>query len=406
MPVRLSTPQMFRQGTNAILDAQLRIGRTSLQVSTGKRILSPADDPSGAVQSLEVSNALAINGQFTRNADLARQKLSYEETVMQSIQDNIQRVRELIIQGNNDSQTPETRRHIAAELRQRYDELLQLANSRDANGEYIFAGYQSDTQPFVRSPSGVVNYAGDDRQRFVQISPVRQVAVGDSGQEVFLDIPNGNGTFVTGTVAGNTGSGSITTGTVVDLATWQATTAPTDSYTISFTAPDTFVITGTNGYNSGPLAYQSGADIQFQGISVRIDGQPATGDSFTVAPSSPESLFETYRLAISTLEQGGGNPTASAVLHTDLGRVLEQLDQGQLRMNDIRARIGARLNALDTQADINSGLDLQLRTVQSAIQDLDYAEAISRFQQQMTGLQAAQQTFIKIQGLSLFNFIR
>ncbi|RMG57734.1 MAG: flagellar hook-associated protein 3, partial [Gammaproteobacteria bacterium] len=388
MSVRLSTPQMFRQGTNAILDAQLRVGETSLQVSTGKRILSPADDPSGAVQSLEVSNALAINSQFTRNADLARQKLSYEETVLQSIQDNIQRVRELVVQGNNDSQTPETRRHIAAELRQRFDELLQLSNSRDANGEYIFAGYRSDTQPFTRSPGNVVSYAGDDRQRFVQISPVRQVAVGDNGQDVFLDIPEGNGTFVTGLGAGNTGSGSITTGVVTDLATWQATTAPTDSYTISFTAPDTFVITGTNGFNSGPLAYQSGTDIQFQGISVRIDGQPATGDTFTVAPSAQDSIFETYTRAIQALEQGGGSPQNSAALHTDLGRVLEQLDQAQLRMNDIRARVGARLNALDTQADINSGLDLQLRTVQSSIQDLDYAEAISRFQQQLTGLQA------------------
>lgn len=401
--MRVSTSEIYRQGVNSILEGQAQVGKTQLQISTGKRILSPADDPSGAVQTLELSTALAVNAQFQRNNDVALQKLGYEETSLDSVVSNLQRVRELTVQANNDSQNTDTREYIASEIRQLFDQMVSLGNSRDANGEYIFSGFRSDTQPFTSDAAGSVTYQGDDGQRFVQVSAVRQVAIGDPGSDVFNNILNGNGVISASANPANTGSGVLGPGVITDLATWQANE---DTYTITFTAPDTYVVTGTLGFNSGPQPYQSGADISFQGAQTSIEGSPAAGDTFTVEPSTRQSIFETYQDLIGALELGGNDAAQNAQVHTRLGQALQNLDQGLENISRIRSGIGARMNSLDDQSEINSGLQLQLQTVRSSIQDLDYAEAISRFQLQMTSLEAAQKTYVQIQGLSLFNFIR
>jgi flagellar hook-associated protein 3 FlgL len=408
MVARVSTSELFRQGVNSILEGQAQVGKTSLQISSGKRITKPSDDPSGAIQSLQLSTSLAINTQFQRNNDIARQKLEYEEVTLDSVVTSLQRVRELVVQGNNDSQTQETRGYIASEIRQQLDELFSLSNTRDANGEYIFSGFRSKTQSFVRDAAGNVTYQGDNGQRSVQISPVRQIAIGDTGNDIFNRIRSGNGSFVTETTTTNTGTGSITVGQVLNPATWQANV---DIYTVAITEPtpgnfEYTVTDSTAAVVAGPTAYQSGSDIQFQGISVSIEGEPAAGDSFTVTPSSDRSIFETYQAVINALESSSANPAINAQMHTELARGLAELENDLENLSKIRSRVGSRLNALDSQTEINSGADLQLRTVKSSIEDLDYASAISQFQQQLTGLEAAQQTYVQIQGLSLFNFIR
>lgn len=408
MVARVSTSELFRQGVNSILEGQSQVGKTSLQISSGKRITKPSDDPSGAVQSLQISTTLAINTQFQRNNDIARQKLEYEEVTLDSVVTSLQRVRELVVQGNNDSQTQETRGYIAGEIRQQLDELFSLSNTRDSNGEYIFSGFRSDTQAFVRDAAGNVTYQGDDGQRSVQVSPVRQIAIGDTGSDIFTRIQGGNGSFVTQATSANTGTGSISVGQVVNPATWQANQ---DTYTVSITepTPGNFEYTVTDSSAvvvAGPASYQSGADIQFQGISINIEGAPAAGDTFTVAPSSDRSIFETYQAVITALESGNADPAINAQMHTELARGLAELENDLDNLSRIRSRVGSRLNALDGQTEINAGADLQLKTVKSAIEDLDYASAISQFQQQLTGLEAAQKTYIQIQGLSLFNFIR
>ena len=414
MFTRVSTSELFRQGVGTILEGQADVGKTSLQLASGKRILSPADDPSGSVQTLELGTALAVNTQFQRNIDVANQRIRYEEITLNSTVNNLQRVRELVVQANNDSQTAETRSFIAAEIRQRLDELVGLANSKDANGEYIYAGFRSNSQPFTIDASNNVSYIGDDGQRHIQISPVRQVAIGNSGNDVFNNILDGNGTFTTSTTTAagiNTGTGIIGAGFVSDSSQWVP-----DDYRINIlnVNPDgTFDYDVTLDDGAGtplvpPVAgtSQSGADISFLGVSVSIEGAPAVGDAFAVHQSQNKSIFDTYRDIINTLENDTGSAVNRGRLHTNLGQALQELDNDLTNVDRIRSSIGARLNALEGQSEINESAGLQIKTVKSAIEDLDYAEAISRFQQQLTGLDAAQKTYVQIQGLSLFNYIR
>jgi len=308
-------------------------------------------------------------------------------------------VRVLALQGNNSSQTTETRGYMAGEIRDIRDALLELANSRDANGEYIFAGNKSQTEPFIQDAEGKVSYEGAETQRKLQISAVRQVQAGNPGDQVLMNIPNGNGTFVVEANATNTGTGVIDAGTVVDRQAWIP-----DEYTIEFSNAGGVlqyeVRDGADALVLGPQEYLSGATISFNGVQTKITGQPQAGDQFTLETSGPQSLFATYSSLADALANLDG-----AELNNAINRALVDLDQGLQNLLDTRADLGTRMQAVDNQDRINEDQLLQMRSTLSEIEDLDYAEAISRFSLQQTALQAAQQTYVQVQRLSLFNFL-
>lgn len=397
--MRLSTLQIFNQGVGAIREKQAQVAKTSLQLSNGKRILSPSDDPTGAVQSVEFRSAIQTTEQYQKNITQAKARLNLEESVLEGIGSNLQRVRELALQGNNATQTREDRSSIAAEVRQRLDEVLDLANTRDANGEYIFAGFKSQIEPFSPNADGGFSYFGDDGQRSVRVGPLRHVATGDPGSKVFMEIPNGNGTFTTLDNPANTGAGVIDAGSVTNVALWVP-----DSYTITFTVPDSYEVQDSAGTLLTSGAYTSGQAIGFAGLQVTIAGAPAAGDSFTLAPSQDQDLFTSYQNLISALEAPVSDAD-KAGFNNAVNRFLVDVDQASESILDTRLGIGARLNSLDSQQDINEGSALVLKEALSTVEDLDYAQAISRLQLELAGLEAAQQSYLKVQGLPLFNYI-
>jgi len=404
--MRISTLQMYERGVNGILENQLKLSRTQMELATGRRILSPSDDPSGSASALDVTQALESTRQYIDNAHAARSRLTLQEGTLASITDSLQRIRELAVQGNNDSQSAESRRFLAAEVRQRYQELLALANTRDANNEYLFAGFQGSVRPFTASAAGVVSYNGDQGNRFVQISPTTQVATGDSGSDVFMAIINGNGTFATSASATNNGNGIIDPGSV------SGSFVP-DTYTITFTQllPGNPITYGVTGATSGVVVaagtpYVEGAEIAFNGVRTNVVGTPANGDTFTVAPSANQSVFETVQNTINALENGGGDNAQKALFHNAMNRVLTDIDLAMSNIVEVRAQTGARLNTIDSQTSAHDAFSGNLEQTLSDIQDLDYAEAASRLQRQLLSLEAAQKSYVSIQSLSLFSFLR
>ncbi len=191
--MRIGTLQMFRQGVTAILEQQTSLLRTQQQLSSGRRIVNPSDDPIGSAQLIGLSESLQITEQYQRNIQRVQARLELEDTALGSIGDALQRARELTVQGLNDTNAGDERVAIAKEVRQILDEVLGLANRKGENGEYLFAGFQGLTTPFSHDGAGNFSYAGDQGQRSIQVGPARQVADGDSGQAVFVDIPATSG---------------------------------------------------------------------------------------------------------------------------------------------------------------------------------------------------------------------
>ena len=398
---RLSTLQIFQTGLSSILQRQADLARTQQELATGRRILSPSDDPSGAVKVLDIQEDLARIDQFQRNASTARGQLALEDSTLANVNDVLQRVRELTVQANNATQTPETRAAIAVEIRERLEELVALANTRDGNDEFIFAGFQSQSEPFEIQGGDVV-YRGDDGQRFLDIAANAQIAVRDSGSRVFLNVDAGNGSFDF-SVSGNTGSAVV-------ASTSAGSTFVRDDYTISFTQasptdPVTFTVTDSSLATVATGTYVEGEAIAFAGASVVVEGAPADGDTIAIDSTPRQSLFATVDEIAAALESANGSPENSAEINNVLASALVNLDQGIGNVLEVQADVGVRINRIDSQQQINEEFNLQLQTTLSEVQDVDFAEAISRLNLQLVALQAAQQTYVTTQRLSLFNFL-
>jgi flagellar hook-associated protein 3 FlgL len=401
---RLSTLQIFQSGISTILQRQAELDRTQQELATGKRILSPSDDPGGAVRILDLQEDIARIDQFQRNAAIAEGKLAYEETTLDSVSTVLQRVRELTVQANNATQTPETRAAIGAEVRERLAEVIDLANTRDGNDEYIFGGFQSRSQPFTLR-DGEVSYRGDDGQRFLDIAAGVQVAVRDPGSGVFLDVPAGNGRFDI-SVTGNDG-----TAVVSEFSADGSFSA--DDYTITFTRsgpsdPIVFNVTDGAGADLVPPVtgvYTPGEAISFNGARVVVEGAPADGDVIEIVATPRQSIFETLDEIATALETATGTPANSAEINNALASGLVNLDQAIGKILEVQAEVGVRLNRIESQKQINEDFNLQLQTTLSDVEDVDFAEAISRLNLQLVALQAAQQTYVTTQRLSLFDFL-
>lgn len=398
--MRVSTADFYRQSITSLQRQQSLALQTQNQLSSGLKLQSAADNPTGAAHGLSLDQTRVANQRYTENTKTLTERLGLEENALSGISESLNRVRERALQGNSGTLSDSDRASIAADLRQSMETLLDYANAADGEGRYLFAGSNDANAPFALT-SGGTQFSGDDVIREVQIGPNRSVASSDGGADVFLRQRSGNGSFSVAGTATNTGTATIATARVADSAAWDG-----GSYALSFTGGNYSVQDGGgNVVASG--AYTAGQTIRFRGADLTVTGVPADGDSFSITPSQQQDVFATVRDLITLFETPtSANPAARAQVQTGVLDKLAALETAQSRIIDVRARLGARLVAAeDAQNQLSSQL-VKIDEALSGIRDIDYAEAASRLTQQLTGLQAAQQSFAKIQGLSLFSYLR
>lgn len=411
--LRISTQMITERSLSAMLRQQSELSDTQQQLSTGRRVLTPSDDPASAARVLGLNRAVDTLSQYQSNIDQLTARLETEEGMLEGITNQLQRVREQAVAGNNDVLTTLDKSSIATEIRQIGDQLFSMANSTDSNGEYIFAGYQTGTRPFSYDNLSGYSYNGDSGQRELQIAPDRTVADGDNGFDTFMDIATGPVVTVNVaaptdpapaaitagdiTIDGGNGNGPISIGALPLAAdpteraaqlrdainaisgqtgvTAESNTAPPDTLTLTAAGGTGVVITNTST------------------VAPNDTGLPA-GTTTTPPLTSNRSIFETIDRLASDLEAGKSVSQYIADVQLAMDNIIE-----------VRATVGARLNAIEEQQTVNEDLKLNLEIHRSEEQDLDYTEAISRFESQMTALQAAQQAYVKVKGLSLFNYL-
>lgn len=397
--MRVSTQGSFLQGLKLMQALSSAVGETQRQIASGRRILRPSDDPIAAARVVGFREAISRLEQFQRNGDSARSRLEHEEAALNSVTNILQRVRELALRANNATENNESRKQIATEMRQQIDALVQMANQQDGNGRFLFAGNRDGAQPVSRVAGGFL-YNGDQGQRLIQIGETRQVLDGDSGAAVFFDIRNGNGVFRTSAATANTGTGVLGLGNVVDAALYDK-----GQYTVRFIDPDNYEVLDASAtvIASGP--FQSGQSIGFRGIAFTIDGQPAAGDEFQVEPSRNQSMFQTLQNIVDTLAAGVSNAASQAVLNNAMNTSIQEIDLAIGNISDVRTKLGVRLTSIDSQADSNIAASILAQQAVGELEDLDFAEALSRLSLQGSILEAAQQSFVFTQRLSLFQFL-
>lgn len=420
--MRISTIQAFNNGVQGIQNNYSSVTRIQEQVSSGKRLLTPADDPVASVRLLQLDQQANKLEQYKANLTSATNSLSQEEAVLNSVNNVLQRVREITLQAGNGTLTQADRRALAQELHQREEELFSLMNTQNARGEYLFGGFKGNVQPFVREPDGSYSYRGDEGQRMVQIASSKQIALNDNGFNLFVDIPNVN-RAATEAGAANTGTGRISLATVENKGSFDSFFAPNTPVTLHVVADGYQFSVGGNfvedaGGNPLILPRESNSEgqniVRFQGVVVTLDGEPAVGDEFTITAGVGEgnpnrekrSLLDTVKLLREELQSGGDGPDDKLQRRDMLSVSLQNIDNAMGKILGVQTTIGARLNVIESTLNENAEVSLINTSVRSGLEDLDYAEALSRLSLQTVVLEAAQASFVKISGLSLFNLIR
>jgi len=420
--MRISTSTIYDSGVATMQQQTQKLLQTQQQLSTGMRILTPADDPVAAAQALQLTQAQAINTQYATNMGTAGDSLALEDTTLGSITSLLQNVQTIAVSAGDPTLSAGDRATLANEVLGNYQNLLGLANTTDGSGQYLFSGYRGGVRPFSESAPGTVVYNGDQGQRLIQIGASQQVAVSDAGSEVFQRIPTGNGSFATQAAAGNTGSGVIDGGTVLDPAKWNAAgnnhdysikfsvSGGSTTYDIVDNTTGKSMLTGNPAAATGPYpdTYTSGSSINLSqagppafdlGAQLSISGTPSDGDSFTVK-TAHQDVFTTLNSLATLLQTASG-----AALTNGLAAAQLNLTNALQNVTAVRASTGVRQNEITAAQSAGSNLDLQYSQTLSRLQNVDYAQAASNLSQEQLNLQAAQKSFAQVAGLSLFSYL-
>ncbi|UWX04706.1 flagellar hook-associated protein FlgL [Pseudoxanthomonas sp. NC8] len=400
MTDRISTGMMFSQSLSNMLVRQKQMNALQEQLATGQKLVSAKDDPVAAGTAVGLDRTLAELERFGKNANTVANRLGLQENILLWPGDYMIRVNELAVQANNDSLSAADRQALAAELRSIRDGMFSVANSTDGAGRYLFGGSADDVAPFSRTAAGVV-YNGDQTQRRIEIAPETFVADATPGSEIFMRVRTGDGTIEAKVDPGNGGSGVIGGYGRSNSGSWNG-----EAYRIVFTGASTYDVLDSGGATVGGGTWVSGQDISHGGLRVSIEGQPATGDAFEVGAAGTRDVFATLQNLIGALESTAATPVAQAAQQNALQAAMRDVARASEQIIDARAAGGAQLAAIDDAGEVRSANDITIRDTLSELRDLDYAEAITRFQMESTALQTAQTVFTRMQGLSLFDLLR
>ena len=417
--MRISTSQFYAASLTGILNQQNTLNTLGQQLSTGSTLVNPSEQPVAAAQNVSLTGQINRLAGYTQNGQNAQNALQLESATVQSVSTLVSQVRQLAVQMNNGTVSTQDLSNAAATMQGYIQQLAQYANTQDGQGNYLFAGSKSGTQPFIIQADGTVQYQGDGGQNQLALGPSLSTAIGDPGSALFMNTRAGNGTFTVNASGSNTGGATAGPGTVNNTALAQQTLQVDGTqYQISFSGSGgsmTYAVTsGTGGvFSASPVAsgaFTAGMSIGLPpgntpAITVPIVGTPVAGDSFTIGASAPQSLFQTFQALAQAFSASAQTSGSNALRAQSISNTLASLDQNQTSLLSTQASIGSRLQQVQAVQTQNASLTLQLQTQQTQLTSINYPQVITDYQASLTALQAAQKAFTQVQGLSLFQYL-
>ena len=307
--MKISTHLLFERATKQMTTSQNNLAKSQAQLAQGKQIINPSDAPDQASTVQRLKSILTRQESYQTALNTVQNRLQGEDSTLSSVSDLLIRAKEVAVQANNDTLSPDNRRALGVELQVLRDQMLSLANTKDTSGNYLFAGSKVTQPPFVSVAGGSPQYVGDQTRMSVMVGENRTMPINRTGTDAFVPV---NRPLPDGTVQG--------------------------------------------------VGFFNAMDDLIKGVNT------------TDRPKM----------------QGG----------------LSELDSLLGGLSMARAKIGSGLKGIDQQTSVIEDTVLNLKTTLSSVEDLDYASAITKMNQQMLSLEAAQSSFAKISQLSLFSYIK
>ncbi len=306
--MKVSTNLFFDRASTQLATVQSSLSKTQEQLSTGKQITKPSDEPDKASLVTRLESELARQESYQSTLSTVEIKLSTQETALRNVSDVMYRIKELTVQANSDTMGKLDRESIAVEIESLRDQVLSLANTQDTSGNYIFAGSRVTEPSFGLNSQGLIDYQGDQSRMQVAVGDNRLMNVNRPGSDAFVRVVRDDG----------------------------------------------------------------------KGGKVGVGFFQALGDLAKAVRTSDRAAMQ---------------------------RGIGEIDAMQQGVSEATAQVGADLNVVEAQKNVLDEVKLRLKTTLSAVQDLDYTEAITRMNRDQLALEAAQSSFAKISKLSLFNYL-
>lgn len=401
--MRVSTAQFYLLNSQQIGGLQSQVNQQSEYLSSGKRIVTAKDDAVAYGTLAGYKDELMNIEKYQRNITQAKNRNSLQDTSFDNAQNLMQELKRLFIQANNGTLDDDDLNSLAELASNSQSQMLDIANTKDETGGYIFAGYQIDKQPFALQPDNSVNYLGDNGVRQLQVAKNVMVDTNQPGDEAFEKVANAIGDFKPNYVT-NTSGISVNSALINNPAAYDPVSNP-PGYRFVFTAPSDLTVTDANANVVYPTtAYTPGQTIAFNGVEVQLDGNPLPGDELVLETTKNISIFDTIKSAIDWMKVGSSSPNV-AQHQVDYNEILTQLDRSLNHMTTRQTDAGIRIQLIETQSENHKDKELTIAKSKSNIEDLDFAKAVASFEQSKVALQAAQQTFVQVKNLNLFNYI-
>jgi flagellar hook-associated protein 3 FlgL len=395
---RVSTANTFEASVAMLQSRQRELNEAQQQLTSGKRIARLSDDPAAAARAERALAAESRAEADQRALEASRSAITQVEAAFGDATDLLAQARELVVSAGNPLYGAAERKTIAERLAGLRSQLFQIANRGDGAGGYLFGGQGIAQPPFINAPGGVQfgATAGTQQAASTELLPLTA-----DGERAWLTASSGNGVFKTAATT-STGTAWIDAGRVTQPGL--ITGSP---YSVQFTvggAGTTYTVL-RNGSATAltNVPYQSGQAIQIDGMSFTVTGQPANGDRFDITSSTNDlSVFDALDGIVAAL---GNNLATPTQVNQTVADGLRDLDASGATLGSRRADAGSWLNRLDDVDSRVAGHKLRAQGERSSAEDLDMVHAISDFQLQQTGYDAALRAYSMVQRLSLFNYL-
>jgi len=393
---RISTANAYDGALNNLMSRQDHLTETQEQMTSGKRVLKASDDPTAAARA---ERARALEERTTaseRAVNASSNAMTLTESALGDAGELLQQARELLVSAGDASYSDAERASKASAIAAIRSQLLAIANRPDGQGGYVFSGQGSGGAPFVDQPGGVA-YQGVGGE--VNVATDEPLPLTLDGGQVWLSANSGNGVFVTKNTNSSNAwidAGRVTSPSLITNSTYDIQFSTAGGATTYSVLKD-----GTSISSGNP--FTSGQEISVDGMSFAITGAPANGDDFQTTPSTKTlSVFDALDNAVAQLSKPGqGGPKVQQAVQDSI----RNIDQCTSQISSARAFAGTTLQRLDGVKGRLDATELSAQTDRSSAEDLDMVKALSSFNQQQTGYQAALQSYATIQKLSLFQYL-
>ncbi|MBW3833672.1 flagellar hook-associated protein FlgL [Aeromonas hydrophila] len=402
--MRITTNMVYDRNISSLNGANERLSTAYEQLMTGNKFKTAGEDPSGMSQKLALTKEIDLFKQYGVNGSLLENSLGHEETVLTALNTAMTSAQTLIQKANDSAVGYEDRQAIASELEGLQKQMFDLMNSKNSQGEYIFGGNQSKTQPFIQDASGNYVFQGDTGQRNIQVSPTVQIAANDSGFNLFEIVPTRR--------TSSAGSANIQVG-VADQGHFDSfyrnnydPSLASNQYTVNTIAgtPDTYEIRDGGGALLQSGDYVAGNKIPFNGLELTLS-LPAGGaaQNFVLDPPQNNNILDGMSDFITALRDPNITPDTFQLKVAD---ATAHMKNARLNVDHGLGEIGGRMNGLEQVMGSNEGLSTLNQQARAKVSEADLYEVIATLSKEDAALSATQLSFSKISKLTLFDYIR